>query len=51
VQIRNAPGTPGGIDSRPPDAIRHFLETAERYGYWNASPEENAQAGLRLPGL
>ena len=38
-------------DSRPPDAISHFLEIAERYGYWNASPEENAQVGLRLPGL
>lgn len=38
-------------DSRSPEAIRHVLETAGRYGYWTASPEENAQVGLRLPGL
>ena len=27
----------------------HFVETAARYGYWNATPEENAAAGLPLP--
>jgi hypothetical protein len=27
--------------------IRRFLATAARYGYWNASPQENAQIGLR----
>jgi hypothetical protein len=32
-----------------PEAIDQFLETAGRYGYWNASPEENAAAGLELP--
>jgi quercetin dioxygenase-like cupin family protein len=47
-------GTPlATIDapSGPPseDTIRHFLETAEQYGYWNASPEENTQVGLSLP--
>ena len=31
------------------DPLRHFLETAERYGYWNATPEENAEVGLLLP--
>jgi len=29
-------------------AIQHFLSTAERYGYWNATPEENAAVGLQL---
>jgi quercetin dioxygenase-like cupin family protein len=24
----------------------HFLATAERYGYWNATPEESAAVGL-----
>lgn len=28
------------------DPIEHFLATAERYGYWNATPEENAAVGL-----
>jgi hypothetical protein len=26
------------------------LATAERYGYWNAAPEENAEVGIVLPG-
>lgn len=30
------------------DPVRHFLETAERYGYWNATPEENAEVGLHV---
>jgi hypothetical protein len=25
-----------------------FLVTADRYDYWNATPQENAAAGLRL---
>jgi quercetin dioxygenase-like cupin family protein len=36
----------------PPSAARlqHFLDVADRYGYWNATPEENARIGLvRLP--
>jgi len=28
-----------------PEAIEHFLEVSERYGYWNATPEESAAAG------
>ena len=34
----------------PPSAerVRHFMETAARYGYWNATPEENARIGLAL---
>jgi quercetin dioxygenase-like cupin family protein len=47
-------GTPLGRGSTtawppPDDAIRHFLEIAERYGYWNATPEENAEVGVPLP--
>jgi hypothetical protein len=43
--------TKNAAPSGPPsqDTIRHFLETTARYGYWNASPEENAQLGLSLP--
>jgi hypothetical protein len=26
-----------------------FLEIADRYGYWNATPEENAEIGLTIP--
>jgi oxalate decarboxylase/phosphoglucose isomerase-like protein (cupin superfamily) len=29
--------------------IQRFLETSARYGYWNATPEENARIGIRLP--
>jgi hypothetical protein len=31
------------------DALLHFLATSERYGYWNATPEENAAIGVPLP--
>ncbi|MGB3390632.1 MAG: cupin domain-containing protein [Pseudaminobacter sp.] len=42
-------GTPGGPGSKPPEeTVRHFLETAARYGYWNATPEENARIGISL---
>jgi quercetin dioxygenase-like cupin family protein len=46
-------GTPvitGGHLSAPPsgEVFQHFMETAERYGYWNATPEENEQVGLYL---
>ena len=29
--------------------IRHFLQTSERYGYWNATPEEKPRVGISLP--
>jgi hypothetical protein len=39
-----------GIPTAPSEeTIRHFLETAARYGYWNAPPEENARSGIALP--
>ena len=31
-------------------ALRRFAEIAARYGYWNATPEENARVGLTMPG-
>ncbi len=41
---------PVGTTAWPPtpEAIQQFLDTAERYGYWNATPEENAAVGLHL---
>jgi mannose-6-phosphate isomerase-like protein (cupin superfamily) len=30
------------------DPLAAFLAAAERYGYWNATPEENAAIGLSL---
>jgi hypothetical protein len=46
-----APVTATNGTQSPPseDVLRHFLETAERYGYWNATPEENARIGLAGP--
>jgi quercetin dioxygenase-like cupin family protein len=32
-----------------PEAIERFLRVSERYGYWNATPEENAAVGVPLP--
>lgn len=34
-----------------PEMVRHFLDTAQRYGYWNGSPEDNAAVGIRLPAM
>jgi len=31
-------------------APEEFLETSERYGYWNATPEENAEIGVPHAG-
>jgi quercetin dioxygenase-like cupin family protein len=49
-------GRPMTEEAEPPqlpteEMIRHFLETAERYGYWNATPEENARVGISLPSM
>jgi hypothetical protein len=34
-----------------PDEIQRLLETARRYGYWFATPEENASVGITIqPG-
>ncbi len=46
-----SPIVPGRQPAAPtPEAIQHFLETAARYGYWNATPEENERVGISLPG-
>jgi len=44
------PVDPADTTARPPSdaAIQQFLQVAERYGYWNATPEENADVGLTL---
>ena len=44
------PVAPEAQSPRPPsaNAIRHFIETSKRYGYWNATPEENARIGMFL---
>lgn len=43
---------PGGPPLAAPSAevIRHFLETAAKYGHWNGTREENARVGLQVPG-
>ncbi len=30
------------------DALERFLTVAARYGYWNATPEENARVGISV---
>ena len=46
-----APITPGSPPPEPlsADRVQRFLATSARYGYWNASPEENARVGIELP--
>jgi quercetin dioxygenase-like cupin family protein len=43
-----APGLPP-VGSPSPDRMQRFLATSARYGYWNASPEENVRVGITLP--
>jgi quercetin dioxygenase-like cupin family protein len=38
----------GSIRPPAPNEIQHFLKTAKRYGYWFATPEENAAVGIKL---
>jgi quercetin dioxygenase-like cupin family protein len=35
-----------GAAAGSPEAEQEFLRIADRYGYWNATPEENAAVGL-----
>jgi quercetin dioxygenase-like cupin family protein len=46
-----APVTATNHTQSPPSeaALRSFLEVAERYDHWNATPEENASIGLPMP--
>jgi quercetin dioxygenase-like cupin family protein len=32
-----------------PDVLERFRAVSERYGYWNATPEENARVGIPTP--
>jgi quercetin dioxygenase-like cupin family protein len=42
----------GEPPTRPSDeALAHFQKVSQRYGYWNATPEENAKVGIALPGV
>lgn len=47
-------GTPVGPATATPHpptdaALERLFATAERYGYWSATPEENAKIGISLP--
>jgi quercetin dioxygenase-like cupin family protein len=44
-------GSGANANSFSPERIRKLLTTAEQYGYWNATPEENARIGVNLPPL
>jgi quercetin dioxygenase-like cupin family protein len=45
-------GRPVATETKPlpptPEELQHFAATAIRYGYWLATPEENAAVGLTL---
>jgi quercetin dioxygenase-like cupin family protein len=46
-------GTPAraGGPHPPPSSqdVRRLQQASERYGYWNATPEENARVGIDVP--
>jgi hypothetical protein len=43
------PVTPGVPAPPPtPELLEHFGRVSARYGYWNASPEENAALGIQF---
>jgi uncharacterized RmlC-like cupin family protein len=49
-QELGVPDRPGATPApRSPEALQRFKETSERYGYWNATPEENARVSISLP--
>jgi hypothetical protein len=42
-------GTPVGVAPPPlEEVLERFMTISERYGYWNATPEENAAVGIPL---
>jgi quercetin dioxygenase-like cupin family protein len=45
VQTVVASSTPSAAD------IDRFMRTAAKYGYWNATPQENVEVGIVLPRL
>ena len=46
-------GTPLGGPRKPPSVedLARLSELAAKYGYWNATPEQNAAVGIELPGI
>jgi quercetin dioxygenase-like cupin family protein len=40
--------TPGATWPPSEEVLADFLAVAERYGYWNATPEENAEVGIAV---
>jgi quercetin dioxygenase-like cupin family protein len=44
-------GRPLGLAGAPPTEgeLQEFMELAERYGHWLATPAENAAVGINLP--
>lgn len=42
---RPVTGTPQPVS---PEDLERFAAISARYGYWNATPEENARAGLQI---
>jgi uncharacterized RmlC-like cupin family protein len=49
VGTRVAPGTAATASPPSEEELERFLAIAARYGYWNATPEENAAAGVPFP--
>ncbi len=48
-QELGVPVQPGETPNPPsPEALRRFQDVSTRYGYWNATPEENARVGIPL---
>jgi mannose-6-phosphate isomerase-like protein (cupin superfamily) len=48
-QELGVPIQPGETLNPPsPEELRRFQEVSTRYGYWNATPEENARVGIPL---
>jgi quercetin dioxygenase-like cupin family protein len=42
-------GTPVGVEPPPlEEVLERFLAASRRYGYWNATPQENAAVGVQL---
>jgi hypothetical protein len=46
-------GTPLGGPRKPPspEDLARLSELAAKYGYWNATPEQNAAVGIELPDI
>jgi quercetin dioxygenase-like cupin family protein len=47
-EVGTTPAGNGVTGAPSQEAIERFLAIAHRYGYWNATPEENDEVGIRL---